>query len=117
MHVLVRLDVRKTPKDIDSIKQFGAVEARRAHNPEVARSKRAIAKFPFFAFFEFESSIGVFPFIDLFVHLLAKCHDRRELLTLVLTTFLRSRNRSIISVCHVSSKSWRDTKNSHIWKR
>jgi hypothetical protein len=24
-------------------KQFGAVEARRAHNPEVARSKRAIA--------------------------------------------------------------------------
>jgi hypothetical protein len=35
----------------DSLKQHGAAEARRAHNPEVPRSKRGVAKTILFSFF------------------------------------------------------------------
>ncbi|PTB80981.1 hypothetical protein M440DRAFT_1004342 [Trichoderma longibrachiatum ATCC 18648] len=48
-------------------KQFGAVEARRAHNPEVARSKRAIATclLSFFVFFSIFPSSS-FTFLHIF---------------------------------------------------
>ncbi len=50
------------------LKQFGAVEARRAHNPEVLRSKRRIANSTILFVSAYKITISVYQFLFFLVH-------------------------------------------------